>query len=151
MRWWKRTKGLGRWSVVRTRLLFHLLVITNYLIIHCAFVPNPKLTPLCMVACLDLLMESISYLTYCYYRPSNNKFHLCNLVDYLLNYFRCCSLGICYLPGLLFLPFLNLNFFISFVATLSMGFSIGHLDNVQMSQHVIKSKSFFPCVHLACR
>ncbi len=151
MRWWKRTKRLGGWSVDKTRLLFHLLVIVNYIIIHCVFVPNFKLTPLRMVACLDLSMESISSLTYCYYRQSSNKFGLCNLVNYLLNCFHWCSLGICCLPSLFFLASLNLNFYISFVTTLLMGFLVGHLDNVQMWQHVTKSKSSFPCVHLTCR
>jgi hypothetical protein len=120
LRWWRRTKGLGGWSVDRTHLLFHLLVITNYIIIHYVFVPNLKLTPLCMVACLHLSMESISYLTYRYYKLSNNKFGLCNLVNYFLNYFRCCSLGIYCLLSSLFLAFLNLNFYISFAATLSI-------------------------------
>ncbi len=92
-----------------------------------------------MVACLDLLMEPISYLTYHYYRPSSNKFGLYNLVSYLLSYCRCCSLGIHYLHGSLFLPLLNPNFSILFVITLSMVFFIRHSNNLQMSRHVTKS------------
>jgi len=43
-RGWRGSKGLGRWSVARTRPFFRLLVIVNCLFIRCVFVLNPKLT-----------------------------------------------------------------------------------------------------------
>jgi len=46
LRWWKGTRGLGGSNVARTHPLSHLIVITNYLVICCASIPNLKLTPL---------------------------------------------------------------------------------------------------------